>query len=35
MKVEGALDPAEFAVLGWEKPLNLPASSRAVPMRFS
>ncbi len=34
MKVEEALEPAEFAVLGWEKPLNLPAS-RAVSTEFA
>ena len=33
-RVSEMLEPADFAVLGWEKPLNLPAS-RAVPMRFS
>ena len=34
MRVEEALDPEQFAVLGWEKPLN-PPTPRAVPMRFS
>ena len=34
MRVEEVLDPAEFAVLGWEKPLNLPTSP-AVSIEFA